>query len=58
MQELRETRQVGSEITSKGAALYDLLGRELELRRVRQVTVSRLDTMDAEAVRRSIAARY
>ncbi len=30
--DLKVSRQLASEITTKGAALYDLLGREVELR--------------------------
>ena len=30
--DLKASRQLASEITSRGAALYDLLGREVELR--------------------------
>lgn len=30
--DLKAARQLASEITSKGASLYDLLGKEVELR--------------------------
>ena len=37
--ELKKCRQLASEITTKGAKLYDLLGREVDLR-VRAVTMA------------------
>ena len=40
--ELKQTRQLGSSITMKGAQLYDLLGREVELREKRQAVLARL----------------
>ena len=30
--ELKDARRLASEITSKGASLYDMLGKEVELR--------------------------
>ena len=43
LSELKQTRQLGSLITSKGATLYDLLGKEVELRdRRTQVSVKTL----------------
>ena len=39
--ELKQTRQLGSSITMKGAQLYDLLGREVELREKRQAVLAR-----------------
>ena len=39
--ELKQTRQLGSHITTKGAALYDLLGKEVELRERRTLVLSR-----------------
>ena len=35
--DLKQTRQLGSSITAKGAQLYDLLGREVELRERRYI---------------------
>ena len=34
-------RQLASDITSKGAALYDLLGKEVELREQRSSVIAR-----------------
>ncbi|XP_064641238.1 clusterin-associated protein 1-like isoform X2 [Lineus longissimus] len=39
--ELKEARRLASEITSKGASLYDLLGKEVELREVRSTVIAR-----------------
>ena len=39
--ELKQTRQLGSSITMKGAQLYDLLGREVELREKRTAVLAR-----------------
>ena len=39
--DLKQTRQLGSSITMKGAQLYDLLGREVELREKRQAVLAR-----------------
>lgn len=39
--ELKQTRQLGSQITMKGAALYDLLSKEVELRDKRNNVLSR-----------------
>ena len=39
--ELKQTRQLGSLITAKGATLYDLLGREVELREKRAAVLAR-----------------
>lgn len=39
--ELKQTRKLGTAITMKGAALYDLLGREVELRERRQTVLAR-----------------
>ncbi len=41
LSELKQTRQLGSQITSKGAALYDLLGKEVELRERRNNVLAR-----------------
>ena len=48
--ELKQTRQLGTSITMKGAALYDLLGREVELREKRQAVLARnLEIQEVEA---------
>ncbi|XP_015269037.1 PREDICTED: clusterin-associated protein 1 [Gekko japonicus] len=39
--ELKAARQLASEITSKGASLYDLLGKEVELREMRAEAIAR-----------------
>ena len=47
--ELKQTRQLGSLITAKGATLYDLLGREVELREKRaQVLARNLEITEVE----------
>ncbi|XP_035695504.1 clusterin-associated protein 1-like [Branchiostoma floridae] len=39
--DLKASRQLASEITTKGASLYDLLGREVELREQRSVAINK-----------------
>ena len=39
--ELKEARRLALEITSKGAGLYDLLGKEVELRDARSTVIAR-----------------
>ncbi|KAK7870570.1 hypothetical protein R5R35_009079 [Gryllus longicercus] len=39
--ELKKARQLASQITIKGAGLYDLLGREVEMREIRMARVNR-----------------
>ncbi|XP_071954688.1 clusterin-associated protein 1-like [Antedon mediterranea] len=39
--DLKMSRQLASEVTSKGAALYDLLGQEVELREMRTTAINR-----------------
>ncbi|KAJ8364151.1 hypothetical protein SKAU_G00129820 [Synaphobranchus kaupii] len=39
--ELKAARQLASEITSKGATLYDLLGKEVDLREMRAAAIAR-----------------
>ncbi|XP_031654868.1 clusterin-associated protein 1 homolog isoform X1 [Oncorhynchus kisutch] len=39
--DLKAARQLASEITSKGASLYDLLGKEVDLREMRTAAISR-----------------
>ena len=47
--DLRRARELASEITSKGAAIYDLLGREVDLRDLRTYTINRnLELSDVE----------
>eukprot|EP00090_Calanus_glacialis_P001691 TRINITY_DN11217_c0_g1_i1.p1 TRINITY_DN11217_c0_g1~~TRINITY_DN11217_c0_g1_i1.p1 ORF type:complete len:435 (+),score=171.25 TRINITY_DN11217_c0_g1_i1:48-1352(+) len=54
--ELKQTRQLGTSITMKGAALYDLLGREVELREKRQAVLARnLEIQEVEAGLRDAA---
>ena len=54
--ELKQTRKLGTAITMKGAALYDLLGREVELRERRQAVLARsLEIQEVEAGLRSSA---
>ncbi|XP_067369412.1 clusterin-associated protein 1 homolog isoform X3 [Channa argus] len=49
--ELKEARQLASEITAKGASLYDLLGKEVELREKRNAAIARpLDINETEKV--------
>jgi clusterin-associated protein 1 len=47
--DLRRARELASEITSKGASIYDLLGREVDLRDMRTYTINRnLEIQDVE----------
>ncbi|NXL37216.1 CLUA1 protein, partial [Glaucidium brasilianum] len=47
--DLKAARQLASEITSKGASLYDLLGKEVELREARTASIARpLEINEAE----------
>ncbi|XP_054247108.1 clusterin-associated protein 1 [Indicator indicator] len=49
--DLKAARQLASEITSRGASLYDLLGKEVELREARAVSIARpLEINEAEKV--------
>ena len=41
LSELKHTRQLGSQITLKGAALYDLLSKEVDLREKRNNVLAR-----------------
>ncbi|WAQ96728.1 CLUA1-like protein [Mya arenaria] len=48
--ELKEARRLASEITSKGAGLYDLLGKEVDLREQRTMVIARqLEINDVES---------
>jgi clusterin-associated protein 1 len=52
--ELKQTRQLGSQITMKGATLYDLLGKEVELREKRNNVLARqLEIAEVEQALRS-----
>lgn len=47
--ELKTTRQLASQLTINGATLFDLLGREVELREIRNTKVARqFDTSEIE----------
>lgn len=47
--DLRRARELASEITTKGATIYDLLGREVDLRDMRTYTINRnLELSDVE----------
>lgn len=47
--ELKTTRQLASQLTINGASLFDLLGREVELREIRNTKVARqYDTSEIE----------
>jgi len=47
--DLRRARELASEITTKGATIYELLGREVELREMRTHTINRnLEIADVE----------
>ncbi|XP_072838599.2 clusterin-associated protein 1 isoform X1 [Pogona vitticeps] len=49
--DLKTARQLASEITSKGASLYDLLGKEVELRELRAEAIARpLEINETEKV--------
>ncbi|XP_077841651.1 clusterin-associated protein 1 isoform X8 [Macaca mulatta] len=51
--DLKAARQLASEITSKGASLYDLLGMEVELREMRTEAIARpLEINETEKVMR------
>ncbi|XP_077173100.1 clusterin-associated protein 1 isoform X3 [Paroedura picta] len=51
--ELKAARQLASEITSKGASVYDLLGKEVELREMRTEAIARpLEINETEKVMR------
>uniref|UniRef100_A0A673UQ40 Clusterin associated protein 1 n=1 Tax=Suricata suricatta TaxID=37032 RepID=A0A673UQ40_SURSU len=51
--DLKAARQLASEITSRGASLYDLLGKEVELRELRTEAIARpLEINETEKVLR------
>ncbi|KAK2835378.1 hypothetical protein Q5P01_015862 [Channa striata] len=52
--ELKAARELASEITSRGASLYDLLGKEVELREMRTAAIARpLDINEIEKTLRA-----
>ncbi|XP_052266545.1 clusterin-associated protein 1-like isoform X2 [Dreissena polymorpha] len=52
--ELKEARRLASEITSKGAGLYDLLGKEVDLREQRTLVIAK--QLEINEVESSLAA--
>jgi len=58
LSDLKMTRQLGSQITLKGASLYDLLGKEVDLREKRNNVLARqLEITEVEqALRGSVRA--
>ncbi|KAI0237805.1 Clusterin-associated protein 1 [Lamellibrachia satsuma] len=52
--ELRVARRLASEITAKGASLYDLLGKEVDLREIRSSVISR--QLEINEVERGLGA--
>ena len=54
LNELKQTRQLGSQITMKGATLYDLLGKEVDMREKRNNVLARqLEITEVEQALRS-----
>ncbi|XP_064395369.1 clusterin-associated protein 1-like [Halichondria panicea] len=56
--DLKACRQLASDITAKGAKLYELLGKEVELRELRKLAISRSVNIDQleSGVQESISA--
>lgn len=53
--ELKTTRQLASQLTINGATLFDLLGREVELREIRNTKVARqFDTSEIEVALKEV----
>lgn len=53
--ELKSTRQLASQLTINGATLFDLLGREVELREIRNTKISRqFDTSEIEVAMKEL----
>lgn len=53
--ELKTTRQLASQLTINGATLFDLLGREMELREIRDIKIARqFDTSEIEAALKDV----
>ncbi|XP_077441196.1 clusterin-associated protein 1-like isoform X3 [Vanacampus margaritifer] len=57
LSDLKAARQLASEVTSKGASLYDLLGKEVELREKRSVAIARPLEMDVTEKALRVAIR-
>ncbi|XP_015119473.1 clusterin-associated protein 1 [Diachasma alloeum] len=55
LNELKNTRQLASQLTVNGASLFDLLGREVQLREIRNLKVARqFDTAEIELAMREV----
>lgn len=53
--ELKTTRQLASQLTINGATLFDLLGREVELREIRNMKITRqFDTSEIEVALKDV----
>lgn len=53
--ELKTTRQLASQLTINGATLFDLLGREVELREIRNTKIARqFDTSEIEVALKDV----
>lgn len=53
--DLKTTRQLASQLTINGATLFDLLGREMELREIRNTKIARqFDTSEIEAALKDV----
>jgi len=52
--DLKQARQLSSEITVKGSSLHELLGREIELRDLRNTSISR--PMDLNEIEKNVQA--
>lgn len=53
--ELKTTRQLASQLTINGATLFDLLGREAELREIRNMKIARqFDTSEIEVALKDV----
>lgn len=55
LNELKNTRQLASQLTVNGASLFDLLGREVQLREIRNSKVARqFDTAEIEVALKDV----
>lgn len=55
LNELKNTRQLASQLTVNGASLFDLLGREVQLREIRNSKVARqFDTAEIDVAMREV----
>uniref|UniRef100_A0A0C9RTS5 Cluap1_0 protein n=1 Tax=Fopius arisanus TaxID=64838 RepID=A0A0C9RTS5_9HYME len=55
LNELKTTRQLASQLTVNGASLFDLLGREVQLREIRNLKIARqFDTAEIEVAMRDV----